>query len=189
MQHAEFLEQIADKLGESLPTIKQAHRVLREAGVLEGKRGKHAPQRSAADAAVFLCWIGITEKPSLAPMGVTDFGNSRRVGSRGDLPQFFNVDDAPTLLDALRILVQAAIDGSDSERSYVVEFEADELSVAIDFGSARARYSRDTDPDADLYAARYGRPFRVCRVFPREFIRSVASIFAAADDTAIDQAA
>lgn len=187
VKHSDFLEHIASVFGEELTTFKTAYRLLREAGVaLEGKRGRHAPERTPADAAALWCWAGISDKLVLAPNAVKDFGYSPRVGnvrSQETMREALGLPERHTLLEALAALIAAEADGK-TLPGYTVEFQADELSVTIDCGSERYRYSRDQDDDAAVYQARYGRPYRLIRQFPQAFVREIATIFQQAENVA-----
>jgi hypothetical protein len=184
-KHSDFIDHIAMTFGESLNTVKLAHRLLREAGHIEGGRGKHAPQRCPADAAAFLCWMGVTDRPTLAPAVFEDFGGISIWGGRplpeGHPLKFLGLADNHTLAEALAALITAEISGLHLPIGYTIEFAADELNVGINSGADRALYTREDDPHEADYRARYGRPFRVVRTFPREFIRDLARIFQADD--------
>lgn len=178
--HRQFIEHIARTFGENENTIMLAHRVMREAGVTSGKQGRHSPMRGPHDAAIFLSWIGVTDKPTAAADAVRDFGMSPHwIGKLdGDDPlKALGLGPKHTLIDLLTSLIEAATT-TKSLPGYNIEFAPGDLEVAIDFGFTRHRYSREDDPAADVYFAKYGQPYRINRIFPHEFIKVLAAPFA-----------
>ncbi|RWE07661.1 MAG: hypothetical protein EOS23_26425 [Mesorhizobium sp.] len=179
VRHADFLDRISHVFGEDHATFKLAYRLIRESGIaLEGKRGRHAPERTPGDAAVLWCWLGVTDKPVSAPLALHDFGFSLRVGRPREeevMRQSLELQDRHCALDALTALIEAEAAGKELP-GYVVEFQPDELSVVIDCGFERYRYSREPDEAA---AARWAKPYRIIRQFPQPFVRGIAAIFRA----------
>lgn len=184
VQHARFLSFIADTFGETESTIKLVHRTLREAGMLHGQRGRHSPDRSPEDAAVFLCWLGTTDKPSLAPLAVEDFGKSPRVGhldtSGRETLARLELSEDHTLLEMLAALVRVTAKGEDLQ-GYTIDFQPDELFVRVSGFFGGFAYTRENEADAAEYAARHAKPYRVTRTLPKSLIDCVAKMFA--DDT------
>lgn len=183
VKHGDFIRHIADTTGETLATINVAYRALREVGYFQGKQGVNSPTRSPVDAAIFLVWLGISDRPSQAPLVYQDFGLCR-AQSRGPFPvdhpyAQLGLDPGHTLVTALSVLIDA--ESRDVPLpGYSVTFAADELNVSVDFGFARALYTREYSADALDLLARYGRPYRVVRIFDRDFIRRVAAVFQSA---------
>lgn len=184
MQHGQFISHIANVFGESESTIMVSHRKIREAGLTEGTQGRYAPARGARDAANFLCWLGVSDKPTEAPDAIRNFGYCPRyqgMRDESDPLRALNLPDDHTLIEALTAL----IDATASERlpeTFQVEFAPDELCVYIQFFTARHMYTRENDANVEGYRKRYGRPYRVSRVFPMQFVRQLAAGFAAASD-------
>jgi hypothetical protein len=183
VKHAEFIRHISSVTGETAATINVAYRALREVGYFQGKQGVNAPLRTSVDAAVFLVWLGICDRPSQAPDVYRDFGLCRsRAGSpfSGDhLYSTLGLDPSHTLITALSALIDAESRNVPLP-GYSVIFAADELNVAVEFLGSRVLYTREDDADIDHLIALYGRPYRVVRTFPRDFIRKVAAVFAPA---------
>lgn len=180
IKHSDFMTEVANAFGESVNSIKLVHRLVREAGIVEGRRGRHAPARSPHDAGVFLCWIGITDKPSEAVEAVKDFGGSPSMGRDSevdDLLRPLGLAAKHSLLDFLAALVKATAEGIDLP-PYNIVFEPGDLSVTIDFGLARRRYGLDTVEDADHYYQKHGKAYRVTRILPKSLIERIAAAFA-----------
>jgi hypothetical protein len=183
VQHAAFLKNIAIAFGESESTIKLVHRILREAGCLRGQRGKHSPERVPADAAIFVCWIGVTDKPALAESAINDFGHARATGRTDDWQKEFlarlQLSGDHSLLDMVEALIKASAAGIRlSDHNYRIDFQPDELFVRLDFGFNGFGYSREDDPET---AKRHTKPYRVVRTIPHQLIESVATMFKAPD--------
>lgn len=183
VQHTHFIAGIADALGETESTIRLVHRTLREAGALQGQRGRHSPKRTPEDAAVFLCWIGTTDKPSLGPVAVEDFGKSSRWGQLGaserETLQRLGLLEDHSLLEMLAALVRTSAQGEDLG-GYVIDFRPDELHVRVDGFLGTFGYSREHGPAAAEYTARHAKPYRVTRTLPKSLIDRVARIFTGA---------
>lgn len=181
VQHAQFIAGIANAFGETENTIKLVHRTLREAGYLHGLQGRHAPERTAEDAAVFLCWLGTTDKPSLGPVAVEDFGKSRRSGHLGNSEretlQRLGLPEEHSLLEMLAALVRTSANREDLG-GYVIDFRPDELHVRVNGFLGTFGYSREHETAVAEYNARHAKPYRVTRTLPKSLIDSVAAIFA-----------
>lgn len=175
MNHGKFLEHIATVTGESLGTVKLAFRVLREAGLITGGRGTNAPTRTVQDAALFFCWIGLSDRPGEAAQMVNDFGFARARCHSNPL----GVQDGEILVDVLANLLVAEAAGKDFGVPYSVDFEPDSLSVRLAFGFSGILFDLADQhrEDGQAFEDIYRKPYRVTRTFVGEFVRALAAPF------------
>lgn len=179
VQHAEFISKMAGAIGESENTVKLVYRALREAGIVDGKRGKNAPERTPLDAAVFLCWIGFTDKPSLAPAVLKDFGQLVQEKSVPAELADLGLASGHTLLEMLTAMVAAVARGRRFDSAFpYIQFSPEDMHVRVELGGgldAWFGFERDRELGAD--DARYAKPYRTTRTFPQEAIERIGAIF------------
>lgn len=111
----EFTRSFAAIIGTEFGSVMKLQRVLRDAGLLTtGARGVNAPDLVPLDAARMLIAALVTDKPSLAPLAVTEFGTlpaadaflSETVSEEGGI--FAGLTDAMTFEQALAFVIEAA---------------------------------------------------------------------------------
>ncbi|ESY21418.1 hypothetical protein [Mesorhizobium sp. LNJC394B00] len=110
----EFTRSFAAIIGTEFGSVMKLQRVLRDAGLLTtGARGINAPELVPLDAARMLIAALVTDKPSLAPLAVVEFGNlpaaDAMLSARSEEGEIFaGWTDKMTFEQALAFLIEAA---------------------------------------------------------------------------------